>query len=158
MHESRPRCRIIFQIIDGYVTNVWFIKIWTTHKLSLWLFWQILILFCKFLMPRPLKWSIQGAHTIISSKNIHKVTNTDYLWFEFLWIRRYFFTWTIVKWAKFVQSLERFTFWMHDSSVWINIDYDTTVTLFLLVNLSARVTNAEIDILLINYSHWLRAK
>ena len=37
---------------------------------------------------------------------------------------------------------------MHDSSVWINIDYDTTMTLFLLVNLSTRGTNAEIDILL----------
>ena len=43
-------------------------------------FWQTLISYCKFLMPRPLKWSIQGAHTIISSKNIHKVTKTDYLW------------------------------------------------------------------------------
>ena len=67
------------------------------------------------------------------------------------WIKAtftYFFTWTIVKWAKFVQSLERFTFWMHDSSVWINIDYDTTMTLFLFVNLSTRGTNSEIDILL----------
>ena len=40
-------------------------------------------------MPRPLKGSILGAHTIILSKNIHKVTKTDYVWFEFLWIRRY---------------------------------------------------------------------
>ena len=56
----------------------------------LWLFWQILISYCKFLMPRPLKWSILGAHTKILSKNIHKVTKTDYLWFEFLWIRRYY--------------------------------------------------------------------
>ena len=24
--------------------------------------------------------------------NIHKVTNTDYVWFEFLWIRRYYST------------------------------------------------------------------
>ena len=55
----------------------------------LWLFWQILISYCKFLMPRPLKWSILGAHTIILSKKIHKVTKTDYVWFEFLWIRRY---------------------------------------------------------------------
>ena len=30
-----------------------------------------------------------GAHTIIPSKNIHKVTKRDYVWFEFLWIRRY---------------------------------------------------------------------
>ena len=39
--------------------NVWSIKIRTIHKLSLWLyydfFWQILISYCKFLMPRPLK-------------------------------------------------------------------------------------------------------
>ena len=55
----------------------------------LWLFWQILISYCKFLMPRPLKWSILGAHTIILSKNIHKGTKKDYVWFEFLWIRRY---------------------------------------------------------------------
>ena len=26
---------------------------------------------------------------MILSKNIHKVTKTDYVWFEFLWIRRY---------------------------------------------------------------------
>ena len=41
-------------------------------------------------MPRPLKWSMLGAHTIILSNNIHKVTKTDYVWFEFLWIRRYY--------------------------------------------------------------------
>ena len=57
----------------------------------LWLFWQNLISYCKFLMPRPLKWSIPGTHTIIIilSKNIHKVTKTNYVWFEFWWIRRY---------------------------------------------------------------------
>ena len=32
---------------------------------------------------------MHGAHTIILSKNIHKVLKTDYEWFEFLWIRRY---------------------------------------------------------------------
>ena len=37
---------------------------------------------------KTFKWSIQGAHTIISSKNIHKVAKTDYMWFEFSWIRR----------------------------------------------------------------------
>ena len=31
----------------------------------LWLFWQIFISFCKFLMARPLKWSILGAHKMI---------------------------------------------------------------------------------------------
>ena len=30
-----------------------------------------------------------GAHKIILSKNIHKITKTDYVWFEFLCIRRY---------------------------------------------------------------------
>ena len=54
-----------------------------------WLFWQILISYCKFLMSRSLKWSILGAHTIILAKNIHKVTKTVYVWFEFLWIRCY---------------------------------------------------------------------
>ena len=49
-------------------------------------------------MPRPLKWSILGAHSIILSKNIHKVTKTDYVWFEFLWIRSY------IKW-NFVNQL-----------------------------------------------------
>ena len=37
--------------------NVWFIKIQTILKMSLWLyydfFWQIIISYCKFLMPRP---------------------------------------------------------------------------------------------------------
>ena len=55
----------------------------------LWLFWKILILWCEFLMPRPLKWNILGAHTISLSKNIHRVTKTDYEWFKFLWIWRY---------------------------------------------------------------------
>ena len=30
-----------------------------------------------------------GAHTVILSKNIHQVTKTDCVWFEFVWIRRY---------------------------------------------------------------------
>ena len=29
-----------------------------------------------------------GAHTMTISKNTHKVTKTDYVWFEFLRIRR----------------------------------------------------------------------
>ena len=35
-------------------------------------FWQILIQYCKFLMPRPLKRGILGASTIILSKDIDK--------------------------------------------------------------------------------------
>ena len=32
---------------------------------------------------------ILGARAIILSKNIQKLTKTDYVWFEFLWIRLY---------------------------------------------------------------------
>ena len=62
----------IFICLHIYLSNVWSIKIRTIQKLSLWLyydfFWQILISYCKFLMPRPLKWSILGAHTITQWK------------------------------------------------------------------------------------------
>ena len=43
-------------------------------------------------MPRLLKLSIIGANTIILSRNIHKVTKTDCVQFNFLWIRRYLLT------------------------------------------------------------------
>ena len=33
-------------------------------------FWQILIQYCKFLMPRPLKRGILGASTVILFKDI----------------------------------------------------------------------------------------
>ena len=36
-----------------------------------WLFWQILLSYCKFLIPRPLKWGILGAGIIILSGDIH---------------------------------------------------------------------------------------
>ena len=79
--------------LEPVICNVWFIKIRSIHKLSLWLYYdffgQILVSYCKFFMPSPLKWSILGAHTIILSKNINTVTKTDCVWFEFLWIRRY---------------------------------------------------------------------
>ena len=56
--------------------KVWSIKIQTTHKLSLWLYYcfflRILISCSKFFMPRPLKWGILGAHTLILSKDTHK--------------------------------------------------------------------------------------
>ena len=38
----------------------------------LWICSQILISYFKFAVPRPLKWSIIGAYTIILSKDIHK--------------------------------------------------------------------------------------
>ena len=38
----------------------------------LWLFWQNLTQYYKFLMPRPLKQGILGASTIILSKDIDK--------------------------------------------------------------------------------------
>ena len=38
----------------------------------LWLFLKILIQYCKFFTPRPLKWGIKGASTIILSKDIDK--------------------------------------------------------------------------------------
>ena len=55
----------------------------------LWLFWQILTQYCKFLMPRPLKQGILGASTIILSNNIDKSDfmcgsnfyETDVTWF-----------------------------------------------------------------------------
>ena len=60
-------------------TNVWSIKIRTIHKLSLWLYYDF---FGKSSFHiANFSWSILGAHTIISSKNIHKVTKTDYVWF-----------------------------------------------------------------------------
>ena len=34
-------------------------------------FWQILLSYFKFLMPRPFKWGILGAGTIILSGDIH---------------------------------------------------------------------------------------
>ena len=58
--------------------NVCFIKFRTTHKMELWfvivlwLFWQILIQYFKFLMPRLLKRGIIGASTIFLSKHIDK--------------------------------------------------------------------------------------
>ena len=37
----------------------------------IWLFWQIRISYCKFLMPKPLKCGILGTGTRIQSKDIH---------------------------------------------------------------------------------------
>ena len=44
---------------------MWFVTV-------LWLFWQILIQHCKFLIPRPLKRGLLGASIIILSKDIDK--------------------------------------------------------------------------------------
>ena len=46
-----------------------------------WIFWQILISYSKFLMTRPLKWGIIGACTIIWSRDIHKIATTLELYF-----------------------------------------------------------------------------
>ena len=69
--------------------NVWFIKIRTTHDLSLWLyeyFWILLLyghLVCFIL--KLLAWEICNMKWGFAKK----VTKTVYVWFEFLWIRRY---------------------------------------------------------------------
>ena len=54
-------------------------------------FWQILISYCKFEIShaKTFKKYLLGALTKILSKNIHKVTKTDYVRFKFLWIRHY---------------------------------------------------------------------
>ena len=59
----------------------------------LWLFWQILISYCKFLMPRP-HFKGLGVRNLfyemrICQKSHNTVTVTVYVWFEFLWNRRY---------------------------------------------------------------------
>ena len=78
----------------SYITNVCFIKIRTTHcDLGLYFdfFWQILIQYCKFLTPRPLKWGILGASTIILSKDMDK----------------YVFMFGSAKWAMFLHFLKQ---------------------------------------------------
>ena len=40
-------------------------------------------------MDRALKRSVLGVNAIILSKNIHKVTQKDYVWFGFLSLRHY---------------------------------------------------------------------
>ena len=51
----------------------------------LWIFWQILISYCKFLMPRPLKWGILGACIIILSQDIHKNAGRYLSWISGNW-------------------------------------------------------------------------
>ena len=69
--------------------NVWSIKIRKIRYINCLCEFIMTLLANPHFMPRPLKWSKLGAHTMILSKNIHKVKKTDYVWFEFLWIRRY---------------------------------------------------------------------
>ena len=44
------------------------------------MFWQILVSYSKFFMPRPLKWGILGACTIILSKIFIKMLEKSFLW------------------------------------------------------------------------------
>jgi hypothetical protein len=68
------------------------INIWTTHNLSLWLsifldniiVWAPSILHFKGFGMRNLQCEMR-----ICQKSHDKVTKTVYVWFEFLWIRRY---------------------------------------------------------------------
>ena len=59
----------------------------------LWLFWQILIQYCKFLMPRPLKWGILGASTILLSKDIDEyafMCGSNFYGSDVSWFRKSF--------------------------------------------------------------------
>ena len=73
--------------------NVWFIKNWTTHNLPLWLyeyFW-IISLYGNlvYFILKVLAWKICIMKWGFAKKSHNKVTKTFYVWFEFLWIRRY---------------------------------------------------------------------
>ena len=38
------------------------------------IFYQIIISYCKFIMPKAFKWCILGVGNIIASKDIHQIT------------------------------------------------------------------------------------
>ena len=75
--------------INSIRSNVWSIRIWTTHNLSLWLyeyFWiillyghQVCILHFKGLGMRNLQYEMR-----ICQKSHNRVTKTVYVWFEYL--------------------------------------------------------------------------
>ena len=92
-----------------FSATVWY-KVWctlnrTTHKLWLWLYyrlWQILISYCKFIMPKALKWdmlslSISIFHWDIPKNEwkdlkifLHEFTSFDnFAFFEFLCFWRF---------------------------------------------------------------------
>ena len=63
----------VFNVIFTYTWNKYMFHLKLNHTLIvtvLWLFWSILISYCKFFMPRPLKWGILGARTIILTEDI----------------------------------------------------------------------------------------
>ena len=82
--------------------NVWSIKIRTTRNMSLWLyeyFWIILlnghlVVYFKGLGMRNLQYEMR-----VWQKSHNKVTKTVYVWFEFLWIRRYVYVWHSTLWV-----------------------------------------------------------
>ena len=77
---------------------------WHSHCDLIVSFWQIFIWYCKFLLPRPLKWRIiLGVYTIILFKDNHRFLeidkigkkwwNLDIVIFTLLWIVWQFLIW-----------------------------------------------------------------
>ena len=61
--------------IHKFYAKVWCTINRTTHKLWLWLYyrlWQILISYCKFIMPKPLKWDMLSLSISIFHWDIPK--------------------------------------------------------------------------------------
>ena len=56
--------RLIVELYEHkFLSNVLFTLNHTKHKFSLWLYyklWQVLISYCKFIMPKALNWDILG--------------------------------------------------------------------------------------------------
>ena len=73
--------------------NIWSIKVWTTHNLSLWFyeyFWMILLYgHLVFFILKVLAWEICNMKRGFTKKVIIKSQwqFIVYVWFEFLWIR-----------------------------------------------------------------------
>ena len=109
VHKPPLRVNVINFELDG--TNVWSIKIRTVNKLSLWLYYD----FCCKSSFHIANFACQDLYndTLILSKNIHKVTKTDYVWFEFLWIRRWspFVLRTLLRESRIFSKLWYFLFW-----------------------------------------------
>ena len=72
--ESKVGIFNIFVVLSNIVCSV---KNHTKRSSVLWLsyrFWGILISYCKFVMPKALKWDRVGLCNSIFHKNIHKDT------------------------------------------------------------------------------------